>query len=345
MDIGSVIKKYRKEAGLTQEEMAKRLGVTTPAVNKWENGNSKPDIELIAPIARLLNISIDTLFSFREKLSNHEIEAIMRKMDKMFSEDGYEKTYEWILELINEYPNCNMLIWQAAVMLDAGRITDKCNNPEKYDKQINAWYEMALHDENEEIQHHAAESLFGFYLRKKDYIQAEKYLNYFSEHDPMKKFYHGRLYHDQGKNEEAFEKYESMIFSGFSTLNMVLSMMTRLALQEDDIGYATFLSEKVQAISQVLEMGKYNEYSPMLDIVCAKKDVEETYNVVKQLFENIDTMYDFRKSVLYKHMKFRDFDESVFDKVKEKLIESFRNGEEFSYMTGYEPWERLICNG
>lgn len=45
MDIGGVIKKYRKKAGFTQEEMAKRLGVTTPAVNKWENGNSKPDIE------------------------------------------------------------------------------------------------------------------------------------------------------------------------------------------------------------------------------------------------------------------------------------------------------------
>ena len=53
MDIGSVIKKYRKDIGLTQEEMANRLGVTTPAVNKWENGNSNQDIELLAPIARL----------------------------------------------------------------------------------------------------------------------------------------------------------------------------------------------------------------------------------------------------------------------------------------------------
>ena len=41
MDIGSVIKKYRKDIGLTQEEMANRLGVTTPAVNKWENGVSQ----------------------------------------------------------------------------------------------------------------------------------------------------------------------------------------------------------------------------------------------------------------------------------------------------------------
>lgn len=142
MDIGVVIKKYRKEAGMTQEEMANRLGVTTPAVNKWENSNSKPDIELLAPIARLLDISLDTLLSFHEKLSDIEIEEIIRKMDRMFSEEGYEKTYEWALRLIKEYPNCNMLIWQAAVMLDARRITDKCMNPEKYDKQINAWYEL-----------------------------------------------------------------------------------------------------------------------------------------------------------------------------------------------------------
>ena len=34
------------------------------------------------------------------------------------------------MRLIKEYPNCNMLIWQTAVMLDARRITDKCTNQE-----------------------------------------------------------------------------------------------------------------------------------------------------------------------------------------------------------------------
>ena len=256
------------------------------------NSNSKPDIELLAPIARLLDISLDTLLSFHEKLSDTEIEEIIRKMDRMFSEEGYEKTYEWALRLIKEYPNCNMLIWQTAVMLDARRITDKCTNQEKYDKQINAWYELALHDENEEIQHHAADSLFGFYLRKKDYTKAEKYLDYFSEYDPMKSYYQGRL------------------------------------LQ--------------QAVAHTLEMGKYNEYSPMLDIVCAGKDVEGTYKVVKHLLDNVGTMYDFRKSGLYKHMKFRDIDEAILDGVKEKLLEGFRKEEEFGYMAGYEPWEKLI---
>lgn len=40
MRIGEIIRRYRKEQNLTQEEVANFLGVTAPAVNKWENGVS-----------------------------------------------------------------------------------------------------------------------------------------------------------------------------------------------------------------------------------------------------------------------------------------------------------------
>lgn len=41
MRIGEIIRRYRKEQNLTQEEVANFLGVTAPAVNKWENGVSQ----------------------------------------------------------------------------------------------------------------------------------------------------------------------------------------------------------------------------------------------------------------------------------------------------------------
>lgn len=342
MDIGSVIKKYRKDIGLTQEEMANRLGVTTPAVNKWENGNSNPDIELLSPIARLLNISLDTLLSFHEKLTDVEIEEIIRQMDKMFSNEGYDKTYEWAMTIIKEYPNCNMLIWQVAVMLDSRRMTGECKEPDKYDEQINSWYEMALNDENEKIRHHVADSLFGFYLRKKNYTMAEKYLSYFSDHDPMKKVYWGRLYKEQGKIEDAYEMFENVIFSEYSTLNFAFSLMAGLALEEDDNAYARFLAEKMGALSRIFDMGKYNEYSSMLNIVCAEKNIEGTFKVVEQLLENVDSICDFQKSKLYRHKKFRNADSSYFQEIKEKLLEGFRDEDDFSFMKGYEPWENLI---
>ena len=42
MQIGEKIKNYRKTAGLTQEQVADYLDVSTPAVNKWEKGNTYP---------------------------------------------------------------------------------------------------------------------------------------------------------------------------------------------------------------------------------------------------------------------------------------------------------------
>lgn len=50
MKTGEVIRMYRKNRNLTQEEMASRLGVTAPAVNKWENNVSF----LISPFLRPL---------------------------------------------------------------------------------------------------------------------------------------------------------------------------------------------------------------------------------------------------------------------------------------------------
>lgn len=40
MTVGEVIREKRKELGLTQEQVARRLGVSAPAVNKWEKGVS-----------------------------------------------------------------------------------------------------------------------------------------------------------------------------------------------------------------------------------------------------------------------------------------------------------------
>ena len=342
MNIGSVIKKYRKEAGYTQEEMANRLGVTTPAVNKWENGNSKPDIELLSPIARLLHISLDTLLSFQEKLTDFEIGEFIQKMDKMFSEEGYEKTYQWAVNTIKKYPNCNLLIWQIAVMLDSRRIIGECDNPDKYDEQINAWYEIALNDEEEKIQHHAADSLFGFYLRKKDYAMAEKYLRYFSDYDPVKKVKMGQLYMQQGKTEDAYEKLEDVVFSTYTTLNLTFGTMITQALEEKNHEYAKYLAKKMNVLANAFDMGKYHECAAMLNVVVAEKDVEGTFQVAKQLLENIDTMGDFRESKLYQHMKFRNTENPYAKEMKKALLEGFRTEEEFSYMNGYEPWDQFI---
>lgn len=57
------IKHYRKQAGLSQEKMAEKIGVSRQAITKWENGTGTPDISNLMAIANLFQISIDELLS------------------------------------------------------------------------------------------------------------------------------------------------------------------------------------------------------------------------------------------------------------------------------------------
>ena len=70
--IGSIIQQKRKEAGMTQAQLADRLGVSAPAVNRWEKDLSFPDATLLAPLARCLKTDLNELFSFYDSLRSEE---------------------------------------------------------------------------------------------------------------------------------------------------------------------------------------------------------------------------------------------------------------------------------
>ena len=69
MKINEIIRQKRLEKGLTQEQVANYLGVSTPAVNKWEKGTTYPDIVLLPVLARLLDTDLNTLLSFKNDLT------------------------------------------------------------------------------------------------------------------------------------------------------------------------------------------------------------------------------------------------------------------------------------
>ena len=60
---GNVIKNLREKKKLTQEELAEKINVTGKAVSKWETGQGFPDISLVEPLAKALDISVIELLS------------------------------------------------------------------------------------------------------------------------------------------------------------------------------------------------------------------------------------------------------------------------------------------
>lgn len=86
--IGAVVARERKALGLTQEELARRLGVTKAAVSKWELGQSMPDAALLPSIAAQFALSIDELFDWRAHLTDAEIETCAQTAREKLAADA-----------------------------------------------------------------------------------------------------------------------------------------------------------------------------------------------------------------------------------------------------------------
>ena len=81
----------------------------------------------------------------------------------------------------------------------------------------------------------AADSLAGFYMRKKQYDKAEKYLEYFSIQNPERKRKQAQIYAETGRMQEAYKAYEELLFTDYQRVSMELHGIYLLALKEKDM--------------------------------------------------------------------------------------------------------------
>ncbi len=77
MDLGKKIKQLRFKAGLTQEQLAEKLGIGPQSVSKWENAVAMPDITTLPLLAEVFGVSIDDLFDLTTEQRLNRIENRM----------------------------------------------------------------------------------------------------------------------------------------------------------------------------------------------------------------------------------------------------------------------------
>ena len=342
MQIGNVIRKYRKDKNFTQDEMAKRLGVTAPAVNKWENGNTLPDVSLLSPIARLLNISTDVLLSHEKELSDAEANRIVEEANARIKAEPFDEVFQWMKQCLEEYPNCHYLTLWMARMLDSQRLMLGIPDAEKYDSYILSCYKRVLDSDNEGIKSGAAEALYYFYFNNEQYEQAENYLAYFSQENPERKRKKGMIYSKTGRNNEAHKAYEELLYAGYQSLNMTMQNIHVLLLEEIDYDKAHMIVDKIQKLARLFEFGEFHEISPALELAILEKNVEKTLLIMERMLANLESISAFTKSPLYSHMDFKEVREEYLSEIREDLIKGFRDEETYPYLKENPRWIKLL---
>lgn len=97
MDLGNSLFKARKKCGLSQEDVAEKLGVSRQTVSKWETGETVPDIRQSKKMALLYHVSLDELIDF-----DIDIIEIQEAIDKTGKE--VEETINWTNAWGKKYP-------------------------------------------------------------------------------------------------------------------------------------------------------------------------------------------------------------------------------------------------
>ncbi len=78
----------RKQNGLSQEELAEKLGISRQAVSKWERAEASPDTENLIALAKIYNISLDKLFEINTETVRTDRSCIKLKKDSSDSQSN-----------------------------------------------------------------------------------------------------------------------------------------------------------------------------------------------------------------------------------------------------------------
>lgn len=132
LKIGGRIVERRKAKGMTQEQLAAALGISAPAVSKWETDSSYPDITLLCPLARVLDTDVDSLLAFEEELSEEALGQYMTEIIGKAGRGCIPEAEEQLNKLLRRYPSNVSLKFSAVSALTFFEISDSaCGKEDK----------------------------------------------------------------------------------------------------------------------------------------------------------------------------------------------------------------------
>ncbi len=111
MDFGTTIKKLRRNANMTQEQLADTLSISAQAISRWETNTAMPDVLLLPTLANLFNVTTDYLLGVDITKKIQNIEAIKKNAENYMSRGYLSEARNILEEGLCKYPNSYKLIY------------------------------------------------------------------------------------------------------------------------------------------------------------------------------------------------------------------------------------------
>ena len=174
MSFGQVIKKLRRGADMTQEQLAEMLAISPQAVSRWETDAAMPDISLIPALTGIFDVTSDELLEIDVARNNEKIKAMLDSAQKETDDGEFEKSVEILREAHRQYPRSIEIMERLA---DALVSYYSRNDIKNYDDVIDLCNRVLNVSTDSIIRYRATETLAYAY----DYAGKENEMNKLAE--------------------------------------------------------------------------------------------------------------------------------------------------------------------
>lgn len=338
MHLNQIIRTKRLAAGLTQEALAQKVGVTSPAVSKWEKGISYPDITLLPILARNLNTDVNTLLDFSADLDPAALRRFYTKLTATAQKDGWKAAVALVDEELREYPSVPQLQMMVPAFLQGLKSDIPTNEWPAVRERIIQLYQASErpHSSLPEAQI-AAEGLFQFYLSEHEFNAAEKQLQNLPSETVAYQALKLKLQLSQGQFDKAYVDGEQLLTSDFSALTIVLNLLTQVAIADHQLATAQLYVDTLLKFDAV-----FNMYSPwaidsQLRLAKAANKPKEAIAVLQKSIDKLDR----KVPAVLKHLpKLKPI--ASLTEAQKQLAQSFAADPELDYLKDDPEFQKLI---
>ena len=342
MKINQIIREKRKELSLTQEQIADFLGVSTPAVNKWEKGSTYPDITLLPALARLLKIDLNTLMSFHDDLTDIEIENFVNEVDKTVQEQDYDTAFQKAINKIYEYPTCENLIYSVILYLEGALALYNVSEIEQYREKYETFYKRLATSEIPEIRDTATSMLISYARNRGDFSKAEELINSLPFSTIDKEEHLAILYQRQERYQDAEKIWERQVLKGVTDIQTALANMLEIALQEKRENDADFFADMYEAITRQFCFPEWICYNVHLQLALVKKDKGRSLSILQKMLPAMKKEWNTQNSPLY-HNADGSGSTWLSSKLAKKITDELANNEEYAFLREGSEFEELMA--
>lgn len=299
LQIGKVIKLLRKEKEITQEELANVVGVSIPAVSKWESSTTYPDITVLPVLANFFEVTIDKLMNYKIDLSDDEINEISNECEVMVDENKIEEALSLCEKYLKRYSSNYKFKYRLSsiYVLSFIQIKDKERQKNIIERNIEILEDVVKNTEDIELKELSLIQLSSSYMMNEEPNKAEESIKkmYKPSYDP--KTILPLIYTQQNKVEEAKKLMQENLCKSLSEVYIsclslsIANYNYKEDMDEEEIDFdkAVKYIKLLIGIKSTIPNDKtiYSMYFNLYSIYVTSGDLDKALNTLDTMMEHI----------------------------------------------------------